>query len=442
MSRNRSIDQVQAGGAGAAARPGAMLSQRIRPRPFQSLRSFALPGKWTMYFHRRFVREVGLRMDPERLSLLILLAALLMLLLAAAPGAQAQGRCRIYNSGWYFRMSGGYIKGDLPLYDNSSCTPPSYGGSSAGKYGMVDDWDREAAIRSCIKHTGIKNMRVSPHGALFWSCKPIKDSDGDSGSGFGALGSANYRRREIQTSKLRLGSVKVSAELGLNSGIIFERYDHYAVGVQSVVDRGILDVVNVWGQASQNYEVCFPQAGAIVFVDAATSPRKVIDLDSYARDGFTCGAMNRAGQFVLVKGSTPSSSNDALARAFIDATNDDASSAIDLENCNVSSTHNLNLRDDPWGEKITVVPKHTSVPASARTESWYRVRFTEAAEEADDAENSAETFEGWISAWLSEGDGDCDWRSDDADSPALASSEITPPEEELSIASIVRELGL
>ena len=288
-------------------------------------------------------------------------------------------------------------------------------------------------------------MRVSPSGALFWSCKPIKDSDGDYwrwSSSDGAPGYGSYRRREIHTSKLPLGSVKVTAELGLNSGIIFERFDHYAVGVQSVADRGILDVVNVWGQASQNYEVCFPQSGAIVFVDAATSPRKVIDLETFARDGYTCAAMNRAGQVVLVKGSGPSPANGALAQAFIDATNDDASSAIDLESCSVSSAHNLNLRDDPWGEKITVLPKHTSVSASARTESWYRVSFTESTAEADDAETSVVRYEGWIAAWLSDGEGDCDWQSDDAESPALASSEVPPTEEELSIASLARQPGL
>ncbi len=393
-----------------------------------------------MNLQRRLLRGGGLRIDPERLSLLILLAALLTLLLAAAPGAQAQGRCRAYGPGQYIKMSGGYIRGSYNFFADSSCTRRSDWWINFGKYGAVDDWDRDAAIRSCIRRTGIDNMRVSPRGALFWSCKPIKDSDGDSGDGLRDYG--NFRRREIQTSKLPLGSVKVTAELGLNSGIIFERFDHYAVGVQSVVDRGILDVVNVWGQASQNYEVCFPQSGAIVFVDAATSPRKVTELATDARDGYTCGAMNRAGQVVLVKGSGPSPASDALAQAFIDATNDDASSAVNLEDCSVSSAHNLNLRDDPWGEKITVVPKHTSVQASARTESWYRVRFTEATAEADDAETSVVSNEGWIAAWLSEGDGDCDWQSDDTESPALASSEITPPEEELSIASLARERGV
>ncbi len=91
--------------------------------------------------------------------------------------------------------------------------------------------------------------------------------------------------------------------------------------------------------------------------------------------------------------------------------------------------------------KITVLPKNTSVPATARTESWYRVRFAEAEAETDGTESSAEAIEGWISAWLSEGEGDCDWQSDDEDSPALASSDVTP-DEEISVAALVYKLSL
>ena len=227
----------------------------------------------------------------------------------------------------------------------------------------------------------------------------------------------------------------------MNSGIQFQRYDHYAVGVQSVVDRGILDVVDVWGQASQNFEVCFPQEGAIVFVDSATSPRQVSEVDSAYRDGYTCGVMDRAGQMVLVKGESSSKSSTEQAQAFIDATTDDIGSAIALENCLVSSPHNLNMREEPWGVKITVLPKNTSVPATARTESWYRVRFVESEADDDNSDSSAAAVEGWISAWLSEGDGACDWQSDDEDSPALASSDFTP-DEELSVAALLFDLRL
>ena len=284
-------------------------------------------------------------------------------------------------------------------------------------------------------------MDVRPVGYR-WSCRPIFGSS-DGSSADGSDGSAWYEPPEIHVSKLPLGSVTVKAELGLNSGIQFQRYDHYAVGVQSVVDRGILDVVDVWGQASQNFEVCFPQEGAIVFVDSTTTPRNVVDVNSFVRDGNTCGAMNRAGQMVLVKGSSaaPSNADSALAQEFIDSTTDPVSSAIALENCSVSSPHNLNLREEPWGVKITVLPKNTSVPATARTESWYRVRYVETEAEGDETESSAEAIEGWISAWLSEGEGDCDWQSDDEDGPALASSEVTP-DEEISVAALVYKLSL
>ena len=396
-----------------------------------------------MILHKQFVPAIGLGLNPRRASFLFLLAALLLLLLAAAPSAQAQGsRCTLIDGWWSFMMpSSGYMKGTYPMYRNSNCSPPSTGSIRFGKYGSVEDRRREDAIAKCKRHTGFSKMDVGPSG-LFWSCKPIFDSDGGSGSG-SSTGRGNfYVKPEIRASKLPLGSVTVKAELGLNSGIQFQRFDHYAVGVKSVVDRGILDVVDVWGQAAQNFEVCFPQAGAIVFLDASTSPRSLVEVESFARDGYTCGAMNRAGTMVLVKGSSSAESSHALAQEFIDSTTDPISSAIALDGCTVTSAHNLNLREAPWAAKITVLPKHTSVPASARTESWYRVRYTPTESEGDEADTKVESVEGWISAWLSEAEGDCDWRSDDEDSPALASSEITPLDDAISVASLVRGLEL
>lgn len=396
-----------------------------------------------MFVQRQFMRKVGARIDPERLALVFLLAAVVALLLAAAPSAQAQGRCTPLRYPDYVRLTSTYMKGTHPIYRNNSCSPPSRGSVNFGKYGTVMGGSRQSAIATCIARTGISKMTAGPVYSTGWSCKPLTGS-GKSGSG-AADGDGSfeseYRQPEIQASKLPLGSVMVSAELGLNSGIQFQRFDHYAVGVQSVADRGILDVVDVWGQTSQNFEVCFPQAGAIVFLDAATSPRSVVEVDSYVRDGYTCGAMNRAGTLVLVKSSSPPKSSQALAQEFINSTTDPLSSAIDLEDCRVSSAHNLNLREEPWGDKITVLPKDTSVPAIARTESWYKVSYAQADAERDESDISDPAIEGWISAWLSQGDGDCQWRSDDEDSPALASSD-NDPDEDLSIASAVRELGL
>ena len=401
-----------------------------------------------MFIVKHPVRESGIRIESRYLSWVFLLAGLLLLMMAAAPSVQAKEGHRCvphYGSGWHYWLAdSGYMRGIQPMYRSSECEPPSRAKFDWGTYGSTIAGSRASAIAICIKYTGISNMEARPGGGL-WQCKPIFDSKVKSGSSAKSYGSSSsrsvfYVKPEIHTSKLPLGTVMVNAELGLNSGIQFQRFDHYAVGVQSVADRGILDVVDVWGQANQKYEVCFPQAGAIVFLDASTSPRSVVNVDSFTRDGYTCGSMNRAGTMVLVKGSssTPASSSNALARGFINSTNDDVNTAIDLENCTVSSPHTLNIRIDPWGAVLSVLPKHTSVSAFARTESWYRVRYTTTQSEGDEGEV---VKVGWIAAWLSKSDGDCEWESDEGSSRAMASSDIGL-DDVVSVASLARGLSL
>ena len=104
-----------------------------------------------------------------------------------------------------------------------------------------------------------------------------------------------------------MNEIRVSASLGMDSGIVFERHTHFAVGNQAVTAMTILDVVDIWGNANQYYEVCFPKYGAVVFLDASTSPRTVMRLDSYQRDGYSCGAMTRGGTMVLVQAEGGSS---------------------------------------------------------------------------------------------------------------------------------------
>ena len=196
---------------------------------------------------------------------------------------------------------------------------------------------------------------------------------------------------------------------------------HHAVGIQSVIDRGVLDVVDVWGNANQYFEVCFPQAGHVLFLDAATSPRTVLEPSNFIRGDYSCAAMSRAGTMVLVKGPTEStestesaesSASRALAQQFIDSTTDPVSSAINLRNCEVTPKYNLRLRAAPWGELLGVVPSDTTVTASARTQSWFKVTYDET--------------EGWIAAWLSDDDGNCDWENAGDDSPVLASAASSP----------------
>ncbi len=57
--------------------------------------------------------------------------------------------------------------------------------------------------------------------------------------------------------------ILVNAVDGLNSGIQFQRLDASGIGIQAVIDMGLLNAVDVWGTIGVKYKVCFPQAGAI-----------------------------------------------------------------------------------------------------------------------------------------------------------------------------------
>ena len=382
-----------------------------------------------MFRQKYLVRESTFHIGHWRLVRVALLAAVLLLLLAALPSAQAQGsgmRCAYLNSRASFWMpNSGFITGTVPIFLNHNCTPPSEGTLWAGQHGMVDPWNRQAAIEKCNTYNGHSNT-VSPFG-LFWSCNPSIDS-GDGRSG-GKRGSSSRSANSVAAPKQQgferpMTGVQVAAELGMNSGIHFKRLEAFHVGIKSVIDRGVLDVVDVWGNANQYFEVCFPQKGTVVFLDAATAPRTVIEITTFAKDGFNCAAMTRAGTMVLVHQSTAAApANLAIAQSFIDSTTDPLSSAVKLDNCEVSSVHNLNMRTESWGDKLDVLPKETTVTATARTESWFKVAYEET--------------EGWIAAWLTEGEGECEWEQaeeeDDDNSPALASNQLVPSDEYLSV---------
>ena len=372
----------------------------------------------------------------RRLSQAILLATLL-LLLTAAPSTEAQGRrCWIYNSSITFWLpDSGFLSGDIPLFLNRNCSAPAEGVWNVGEYGAATALNEESAISKCNRYNGHSNNTVR-RGGSYWYCRPVSGSSrgssgGSSGGSGGSSGGGGRSANQPKPSfdgKRPLAGVVVGAEMGTNSGIVFQRMTHHAVGIQSVIDRGVLDVVDVWGNANQYFDVCFPQAGRVLFLDAATAPRTVLEPSNFTRDGYSCAAMSRAGTMVLVKGptvstesteSTKSSASVALAQQFIDSTTDPVSSAIDLRNCEVTPEHNLRLRAAPWGEQLDIVPSEITLTASARTQSWFKVTYEET--------------EGWIAAWLSDSEGDCDWEDAGDDSPALASSDNQPTDPVLSV---------
>ena len=164
----------------------------------------------------------------------------------------------------------------------------------------------------------------------------------------------------------------LSVAYGMQTGIQFQRVDANGVGIGSVLDLGFLDAVDVWGHVAAGVEVCFPQAGGIVFLDASTSPRTVTTVTQYTRPGLTCAALDRAGTVVLVAGLAPPESPTTVPEITA------------LSGCMVTATHTLNLRETAGGDVIGFVPHTSSLTALARTSGWFQV------------DNNGVT--GWISA--------------------------------------------
>ena len=90
------------------------------------------------------------------------------------------------------------------------------------------------------------------------------------------------------------------ATYGLDSGVHFRQLDGAGIGVQSIIDAGPLAALDVYGYVDQGVEVCFPQIGRVIFLDARTMPRAIVPLESTIVNGQTCVSINSPGSLVLL----------------------------------------------------------------------------------------------------------------------------------------------
>ena len=150
----------------------------------------------------------------------------------------------------------------------------------------------------------------------------------------------------------------LSATHGLRSGVQFQRVGAAGVGIDSVIAMGILDAVDVWGWVEQGVEVCFPQRGDLLFLDAATAPRTVLPIASYDRNGQNCVALYRAGTVVLLLDQPPTAVQPPRP----------------LVNCKVTTMDILNLRANPSGAVIGAVLEAVTLTPLRRTPDWFEVR--------------------------------------------------------------------
>ena len=94
--------------------------------------------------------------------------------------------------------------------------------------------------------------------------------------------------------------IAVYATYGLGSGVQCQRLDGGGIGIRSIVDAGFIDAVDIWGYVEQGVEVCFPQSGTLLFLDARAIPRAATPLASYIANAMTCGWIESPGSIVLM----------------------------------------------------------------------------------------------------------------------------------------------
>ncbi len=149
--------------------------------------------------------------------------------------------------------------------------------------------------------------------------------------------------------------IRLWALHGLDSGVEFQLVDQAGVANDEVIAMGFLDAVDVWSYVSQGVEVCFPQTGAIVFLDASTSPRSIQKIRSYTDNGYTCAFLKRAGTVVLVAGTAPAPD---VREA------DNLDQAEQLTNCMVTTTNIVNFRASPGGFIKRLIPSAATLSAT------------------------------------------------------------------------------
>ena len=332
-------------------------------------------------------------LQPQ-LSLLLVSIFIALLLVTGVSSAQAFPNCTYYlqNPDKFLGFgSSSFIQGTVNWYTGSHCATAG-GTVTVPADGWAYATSEEAAIAVCDRALGgtnevIRQANFDTFNYNIWQCHntPGENSEASSArSGSQSRKRSRYVRKPLPPTGARLNQTDLvlSAVDGFWSGIEFQRVDASGVGIQWVLDLGFLDAVDVWSNIGSGYEVCFPQIGRIVFLDAATSPRTVvIKVDYEHRDGYTCAKLQRAGTLVLVQAS-----DDDLPPGLSDG-------VVALADCQVTTLFNINLRDAPSGQWIGVVPQATNVTATARTSTWFYTRYRGAF--------------GWLSAAFVQTRGNC-----------------------------------
>ena len=194
---------------------------------------------------------------------------------------------------------------DPKLGDQTGFPPhlPLGGGSSA--IGFARDTDCEThQDRRQGRQAARDELRCGARSSGLWLWQPRK-----------ASGSGPYvRPTDIPCTGAWLNDrtgYRIRASYDICDGAQFERRDISAIGIQWIVDAGPLDVVDAWGWIRPTAEICFPQAGSMLFISTSNGARSVTPLDSFRDGHYSCGRIEVAGTIVLLPADSPHSTPPA-----------------------------------------------------------------------------------------------------------------------------------
>ncbi len=212
---------------------------------------------------------------------------LIPLLLLAAPAAKADCILFRHSTGgaeYIDRQGRNFFGSRFPLYADANCQTRHPTHDSGWYLGGVAYASSARSARSiCAANHSASISHVSPVGNRFWRCA-TGDGAGAQGGGSPGAGQSETASDSCSVAAgLSLDGLKLRATDGLGSGIQFRRLNACGIGIQSVIDMGLLDAVDVWANVGSGYQVCFPGRGRILLLDAATAPRSVVHVDYQLR---------------------------------------------------------------------------------------------------------------------------------------------------------------
>ncbi|MCY4146585.1 MAG: hypothetical protein OXE95_08435 [Chloroflexi bacterium] len=127
-----------------------------------------------------------------------------------------------------------------------------------------------------------------------------------------------------------------------------------------------VDALDVWGVVPGGTEVCFQSSGVLAFLDANDAPRTLYVLQTYERDGMTCGMIDNHGTVVQLNSLPPIAGASATQPT---------SEAIAAGDCLIKLTETVHLRTEPDGESFGLVWMNSEVPVIETIGPWHKVIF-------------------------------------------------------------------